>query len=279
MGKVIGFVNQKGGVGKTTSADMMAYILANEYSKKVMIIDFDGQGNTSKAMGVLTELKTNNENEDVPLLDDLKDTISDIMNSIIRDDIVPEESKYIRHLKGMDVIPANNELSMFENNLVNVEFQREMILRNFIDTIKEKYDYIIIDGLPKLSLQMINILYACDEIIIPTPCALKSIDGFHNMIKVFNKVRKHGHSDLKVAGILITLAHENTNVHKVIKEDLFNYFNEYHIFNTVIPYSQVFEEADYVEQLWIERMPKHKISERYREFVEEYLKGEQSYGI
>ena len=273
MGKVICFINQKGGVGKTTSSNHMAYILAKDYNKKVLIIDFDGQGNTSKAFGILEECKA--EDNPMPRLDDLKDTVADIMNYIIMKDEIPDIKKYIRHLKGVDVIPANNELSMFENNLVNVEFQREQILKRLVDAVKNDYDYVIIDGLPKLSLQMINILFASDEAIIPTPCAMKSIDGLYEMIKVINKVKKHGHPSFKIAGLLITVAQENTIVFKTILEDLYKYFKDFKIFTPVIPYSRVFEEADYVGQLWIERDPKHKISNRFKEFVAEYMKGEE----
>lgn len=273
MGKVVSFVNQKGGVAKTTTADIMAYILANDYNKKVLIVDFDGQGNTSRSMGLLEELNANLKEDEAPiLLDDIEDTISDIMNSIIENDVIPEADKYIRHLKGVDVIPANNELSMLENNLVNVEFQREMILKRFIDTVKDKYDYIIIDGLPKLGLQMINILYASDEVIIPTHCAKKSLDGFHDLIKTINKVKKYGHNDLKIAGILITMANENTSAFKVIKENIENNFNQYNIFTPVIPFCKKFEEGDLVGKLWVEREPKHKTSLKYKEFVDEYLK-------
>lgn len=275
MGKVISFVNQKGGVAKTTSADIMAYILANDYGKKVLIIDFDGQGNTSRAMGILDELNANIKEDEAPiLLDDIENTISDIMNSIIKDDVIPLADKYTHHLKGVDLIPANSELSMLENNLVNVEFQREMILKRFIDTIKDRYDYIIIDGLPKLGLQMINILYATDEVIIPTHCAKKSLDGFHDLIKTINLVKKYGHNDLKIAGILITMANENTSAFKVIKEDIEKNFSQYNIFTPVIPYCKKFEEGDVVGELWVEREPKHKTSLKYKEFVAEYLKGE-----
>ena len=272
MGKVISFVNQKGGVSKTTSSTNMAYILANEYNKKVLMIDFDGQCNATDTLGLLEEINKNiGENEQPILLDDLECNIADIMNNIILNDEIPKK-KYIYSVKGMDLIPGNSELSMLENNLVSVEFQREMILKRFIDTLKDKYDYIIVDSLPKLGLQMINLLFASDEIIIPTHCAKKAISGFTDLLKIINKVKRNGNEKLRVAGILITMANENTSAYTYLKEEIENNYGEYYIFKSVIPYVKKFEEGDLFGKVWVEYLPKNKASMRYKEFVKEYLK-------
>ena len=275
MGKVIGFVNQKGGVAKTTSSTNMAYILANDYHKKVLFIDFDGQHNGTDSFGLIDKLNENlSENEEPILIDDLDNTIVDIINYIIADEIdkIPKDkSEYIYNLKGVDVIPCNSELSMLENNLVNVEFQRETILKRFVDTLKDEYDYIIMDSLPKLGLQMINLLFACDEIIIPTHCAKKAISGFTDLIKIINKVKKNGNENLTVKGILITMANESTNAFNFIKDQIKQNYGEYKIYNSVIPFVKKFEEGDLLGKLWAEYLPKHKASIRYKEFVMEYL--------
>ena len=280
MGKVIGFVNQKGGVAKTTSSTNMAYILANDYHKKVLFIDFDGQHNGTDSFSLIEQLNENlKENEDPILIDDLDNTIVDIINYIITDEmdkIPKDKSKYIYHLKGVDVIPCNGELSMLENNLVNVEFQRETILKRFVDTIKDDYDYIIMDSLPKLGLQMINLLFACDEVIIPTHCAKKAISGFTDLIKIINKVKKNGNDKLEVKGILITMANEKTTAFSFIKEQIETNYNEYKIYKSVIPFVQKFEESDLFGKLWVEHLPNHKASVRYKEFVKEYLQDENN---
>ena len=275
MGKVISFVNQKGGVSKTTSSTNMAYILANFYNKKVLFIDFDGQCNATDTLGLLEEINKNiNENEQPVLLDDLECSIADIMNSIILEDRIPDK-KFIYKIKNMDLIPGSNELSMLENNLVNVEFQREMILKRFIDTLKNKYDYIIIDSLPKLGLQMINLLFASDEIIIPTHCAKKAINGFTELLKTINKVKRNGNEKLKVAGILITMANENTSAFTYLKEEIERNYSEFYIFKAVIPYVKKFEEGDLFGKLWVEYLPTNKASKRYFDFVEEFLENEK----
>ena len=275
MGKVIGFVNQKGGVAKTTSSTNMAYILANDYHKKVLFIDFDGQHNGTDSFGLVDKLNENiSENEEPILIDDLDNTIVDIINYIITDEMdkIPKDrSEYIYNLKGVDVIPCNSELSMLENNLVNVEFQRETILKRFVNTLKDDYDYIIMDSLPKLGLQMINLLFACDEVIIPTHCAKKAISGFTDLIKTINKVKKNGNENLTVKGILITMANESTNAFNFIKDQIKNNYGEYKIYNSVIPFVKKFEEGDLLGKLWAEYLPKHKASIRYKEFVMEYL--------
>lgn len=273
---VISLVNQKGGVAKTSTATILAYILANKYNKKVCLIDFDGQGNASSTMGIIEEANKNLKDNETPiLLDDIDNTIVDIMNKLILDEEIPDISNYIRHLKNVDVIPSNSELSMLESNLMNVEFQREVVLKRFVDSIRPKYDYIIIDSLPKLGQQMINVLFASDEVIIPTHCAKKSIDGFHDLIKTINKVQKYGNDKLKVAGILITMASENTSAYNYLKEELEQGFGNYNIFKSVIPYVKKWEEGDIFGELWVEREPKHKASKRYYEFVEEYLKNKE----
>lgn len=271
MCKVIGIVNQKGGVGKTTTTVNMAYILANKYQKKVLVIDFDAQHNVSEMFGLIGEYYKPTENENPILLDDLNNTISDLLECIVDDIELPDKNEYIYKCKNVDIIPSNGGLAKFEERLAYVEFQRETVLKRFIDKLKESYDYIIIDSLPAKGQLQNNVLFACDEVIIPTNCSKLAISGHTEILYSIEKVRKNGNEKLKVVGILITMANERTDAFRVIKDIIYNNFDGYYVFNAVIPFIQKFEEGLLKEKIWVEYLPKNKASQRYYDFTEEYL--------
>lgn len=145
MYKVWGVVTRKGGVGKTTTSTTMAYLLAKA-GYKVALIDFDGQRHSTKLSGVMLP-------EKLPI------TIYEILSSLVMGEELPEIETYIIHTEsGVDLIPANNRLDYFDKLMCNTDFA-EYKLKEYVDTIRDRYDYILIDGMPKMGTAMINIMY------------------------------------------------------------------------------------------------------------------------
>ena len=173
--KVIAIVNQKGGVGKTTTTLNLGYALSDQ-GKKVLLIDLDPQGSLSISMGL-------DDN------DELENTIATLMAFEIEDRVLPEKEKYIIHIGELDLIACNIELSAIEVSLVNA-MSREMILKCIIQQFKNDYDYIIIDCSPSLGMLTINALAACDSVIIPVTAEFLSAKGLELLLMNIMRTRK-----------------------------------------------------------------------------------------
>ena len=228
---VISIMNKKGGVGKTTTSTTLASILASK-GKKVLLIDYDGQGNATEKIGI----------EDK---EHLKITLNDVLNKIILEEELPKKEEYIINLKdqNLDVIPANNELYALQNNLVNADY-RELILKQLIDELREDYEYIIIDCLPTLGTVLKNAMVASDYIVLVTNPETMSIDALPDMIKNINSIKRKGNPTLTIAGILVTKADGRTNIEKVMMRELNDTIGkEYYIFDSVVPATVKIEEA------------------------------------
>lgn len=277
MGKVIGFINQKGGVAKTTASNNLAYMLANEKGKKVLLIDWDGQASTTDCYGILEYLNQNIDSEEnIIMEDEIPNTIVDLIDIILNDGELPNKEDFIYKIKGIDIIAGSSDLDNFEDFITKQKFRREFILKKLVDKLKDDYDYVIIDCLPKIGIQMYNALFACDEVIIPTSASKKGVKGLARLIKEIQNVKSSGNENLKIDGIFFSMVNEGTNVAKIIIEDTKKEFgkNNY-IFETIIPYIKIFEETDLMNKIWVEYKPKHKCSLRYKDFLEEFLKIEE----
>ena len=259
MSRVIAIINEKGGVGKTTTATNMAYLLGKQ-NKKVLLLDFDGQANSTMIMG------DKNPNE-------IDITISTLINKIIMKENLPPKENYIIKNKGIDLIPSNSNLFTLERNLCNINF-REYILQNFIDEIKKDYDYIIIDCMPQIGTPMINVMIASDSIIIPTQSEILSAKGLAELIKHYLTI-KDINKNLKIDGILITMDSKKTIASKEVKKVLEESFGEYiNIFQNVIPRSTKVAEANIYKQIICEYLPTNIVSKAYEDFLQEVLKNE-----
>ena len=180
--KTIAIANQKGGVGKTTTAFSLGVALANN-DKKVLVVDADPQANLTTYMGFYDE-----DNIDV--------TLSTLMERYIDDqDIKPEEA-ILHHEENIDLIPSNLNLSMTESNLLNA-MSREYAMKNCLSELKNQYDYIIIDCMPSLSMITTNALATADEVIIPVQSQYLSARGMGNLLNIISKVRRQINKDLK----------------------------------------------------------------------------------
>ena len=175
MGKVLGIVNRKGGVGKTTTATTLSYLLSKE-GCKVALIDFDGQRHTTKLCGVTAP-------------EQLFVTIYDILKCIVMNEELPDKESYmIRTETGVDLIPANNKLDNFDKLMCDTDFA-EYKLKEFVDTIKGQYDYILIDGMPKMGTAMINVMICCDSLIIPVQSETLAVEGMAEFLRAFHRIK------------------------------------------------------------------------------------------
>ena len=219
--KVIAIANQKGGVGKTTTTFNLGVGLARA-GKKVLLIDCDPQGDLTICCGY-------NDN------DSLDDTVSSLMEKTINDEPIENGEAIIHHKEGVDLIPANIELSNMDLQLVST-MNRERIMSMYLQNVKKDYDYILIDCMPSLGMITLNAFVAADSVIIPVQAHYLPLKGMTQLTKTIGKVRHQINPNLKIEGIVLTLVAENTNLAKTTEETLREaYGNVIRVFDTHIP--------------------------------------------
>ena len=214
MGRIIAVANQKGGVGKTTTAINLAACLA-EAGKKVLTIDLDPQGNMTSGLGV-------DKNE-------VENTVYELM----LDECSIKESMTDTVVDGMKVIPSNVNLAGAEIELLGIP-EKEYILRNAVDYIKEDYDFIVIDCPPSLGLLTTNALTASNSVLIPVQCEFFALEGIMQLLNSIMLAQKKLNPGLEIEGVLLTMLDSRTNLGLEVVEEIRGFFKE-RVYNTLIP--------------------------------------------
>lgn len=218
---VIAICNQKGGVGKTATAVSMGIALT-EKGKKVLLVDFDPQGDATYSLGWQN-------------YDKLENTIASLMKKIIKDEKIKEGEAILSHKEGVDLIPANESLADMEVALVNV-MSRELVLKDYLDEVKNKYDYVLLDCPPSLGMLTVNALVAADSVLIPVQANPLPAKDMTQLLKTINKVKRGLNPRLKIDGIVITLVDVRTNLAKDVTMQLKeNYGSAIKIYENQIP--------------------------------------------
>ena len=223
MCKVIAVSNQKGGVGKTVSCVNLGIGLAQE-GKKVLLIDGDPQGSLTISLGY-----------EEP--DEMEYSLATLMMNIVNDEKLNIEKTILHHKEGVDLIPANIELSAIEVSLVNA-MSRELILRSMVEKLRDFYDFIIIDCMPSLGMMTINALACADSVLIPVQAAYLPVKGLQQLIKTIGRVKKQLNPKLKIEGIFLTMVDNRTNYARDISLMVYDtYSASIKVFGTEIPMS------------------------------------------
>ncbi|EAF8827867.1 ParA family protein [Listeria monocytogenes] len=222
MSKVIALANQKGGVGKTTSSVNLSSSLAF-LGKKVLLVDIDPQGNASSGVGV-------NKGE-----------IEHCIYDVLVDDVAIQDVLQKTDLDNLNVIPATIQLAGAEVELVPA-ISREIRLKKAIDSIRDYYDYVIIDCPPSLGLLTLNALTAADSVLIPVQCEYYALEGLSQLLNTIRIVQKHLNEDLQIEGVLLTMLDARTNLGIQVIEEVKKYFQN-KVFNTIIPRNVRLSEA------------------------------------
>ena len=266
--KIISCSLQKGGTGKTMTCASLGIGLAQE-GKKVLLVDSDSQGSLTISLGY-------------PQPDNLEITLATVMGKIMTDTPLAYKEGIVSHHEGVDLLPGNIELSGTEVSLVNA-MSRETILKQYLDTVKKEYDYILLDTPPALGMLTINLgmltinaLAAADSIIVPVQAQYLPVKGLELLLQTVSKVRKQINPKLKIDGILLTMTDNRTNLSKDISMLLREtYGSKIKVFSTEIPHSVRAAETSAEGKSIYAHDPKGKVAESYRELTKEVLKIEK----
>ena len=250
MGKVVAIANQKGGVGKTTTAINLSSTLAKR-GKNVLLIDTDPQGNATSGLGISKELELS-------------------IYDVIVNETEMEKAIQKTNVKGLDICPSTINLAGAEVELVSM-MSREHRLKEKLDAIKDNYDYIIIDCPPSLGLITLNTFTAADSVLIPIQCEFYALEGLGQLMNTINLVKKHLNKDLKIEGALLTMYDMRTNLSNQVVKEVSKYFGD-NVYKTVIPRNVKLSEAPSYGMSITEYDSRSKGAKSYDKLTKEFLK-------
>ena len=265
MCKIIAIANQKGGVGKTTTTSNLGIGLAKQ-GKRVLLIDADAQGSLTASLGFKEP-------------DKLEITLANVLANIINDEEMDTDYGILKHEEGIDLMPGNIELSGLEVSLVNV-MSREVVLRSYVEMVKDRYDYILIDCMPSLGMITINAFACADSILIPVQAAYLPVKGLEQLIKTIGKVKRQINPKLEIEGILLTMVDSRTNYARDISAMLVeNYGSKVRIFENSIPISVRAAEISAEGVSIFQHDPKGKVAGAYQSLTEEVIASARPEGL
>ena len=253
MGKIVTIANQKGGVGKTTTAVNLSTCLAKS-GKKVLLVDADPQGNATSGLGIEK---------------DVEYSVYDVMIN----DVAVKQTLKNSCVKNLKVCPSNINLAGAEVELVSM-MSREHRLKEKLDEIKNEFDYIIIDCPPSLGLITLNSFTASDTVLIPIQCEYYALEGLGQLINTINLVKKHLNKNFEIEGALLTMYDIRTNLSNQVVKEVKNYFGD-KVYKTVIPRNVKLSEAPSYGMPITVYDSRSKGAKCYDKFTKEFLKNNQ----
>lgn len=251
MGRVIAIANQKGGVGKTTTAINLSASLAAR-GKKILVIDTDPQGNTTSGFGIDKNEKDNTVYE--LILGECS-----IQDCLIKD-VIPN----------ITVLPSNVNLAAAEIELIGVE-RKEYILKNEVDWIKDQYDFIMIDCPPSLNMLTVNAMTTADSVLVPIQCEYYALEGLSQLIHTVNLVKERLNPELDIEGVVFTMFDSRTNLSTQVVENVKQHLGE-NVYKTMIPRNIRLAEAPSYGLPITEYDPKSAGAEAYMELAKEVIR-------
>ena len=255
MARVIAIANQKGGVGKTTTAINLSACLA-EKNKKVLTVDIDPQGNTSSGLGI-------DKNK-------LQNTIYQMMIGLC----TLEDCRIVNQYENLDILPSNVNLAGAEIELIGID-HREYILKKQLDRINKEYDFILIDCPPSLNTLTVNAMTAADTVLVPIQCEFYALEGLTQLIHTINLVKQRLNPSLEIEGVVFTMYDARTNLSLEVVENVKENLRQ-NIYKTIIPRNVRLAEAPSYGIPINLYDPKSAGAEGYRQLADEVIEKEQN---